>query len=213
MYGEKKDVNYTTDEIEALDNLFTIQKETQDFVSKKRDSILSPYDNNIIKRINAAIYYWNATTVEYAEMRQGMKDNNWPNVHEELVDMLHFILASFIYLGLDSFGNWPLASLFQSFNSRGRQKYDVVIEKWSNISINWGLLIDSLPYKSWKSYPTDELRLIHTEEQIDLSEKLFASFCEMCDYLGLDENTLYQGYINKNKENIARQQKGGIYER
>ena len=72
--------------------------------------------------------------------------------------------------------------------------------------------MESMPYKIWKAYPYDEIRLVHTKSQIELGNSMLSHFMGMCDKLRVNESMLYYGYINKNIENFKRQMPGGKYE-
>ena len=192
---------------ERLIHLFELQTSMQKFNHLKRTNIVDPYSNNINDRIQAAIYFWNATTVEYFEMKQNVGDD-FPIVAltEELVDMLHFILNQLLYIGFTGKELFTLTTLFENNLKFPVEWY------WSSLSEKWGELMESMPYKIWKAYPYDEIRLVHTKSQIELGNSMLSHFMGMCDKLRVNESMLYYGYINKNIENFKRQMPGGKYE-
>lgn len=209
-----KDVN------ERLIHLFELQTTMQKFNHQKRNNIVDPYSNNIQDRIMAAIYFWNATTVEYFEMVEtalvqckSNKDLPHGAVTEELVDMLHFILNQLLYIGFTGKEFYTLNAIFEIYKNipAGNIK-GYVNDFFANMAITWGKLMETMPYKIWKSYPYDEIRLVHTKQQVELGNSMLAYFIGMCSLLKVNEKALYLGYINKNIENFKRQMPGGKYE-
>lgn len=196
---------------ERLVHLFELQTAMQKFNHNKRPDIVDPYSNNVHDRIMMAIYQWNATSVEYMEMSERLEEidlDKLPDdkVTEELVDMLHFILGQLLYLGFNGSHSFTLTELY-SFSHK-----KTIDENWSELTFGWGQLMETLPYKIWKSYPTDEMRLVHSPLQTSNANQMLKSFVGLCKILKVDENMLYLGYINKNIENFKRQMPGGKYE-
>lgn len=201
---------------ERMIHLFELQTAMQKFNFDKRPAIIDPYSNDVHERILAAIYYWNATTVEYAEMREETNntyDLPQEQITEELVDMLHFILCQLLYVGFTGKEFSSLITIFEKVNNlEDHTSIGAGNAYWGTLSKAWGLLIDTLPYKIWKSYEIDEMRLVHSKEQVDLASTMLYSFVGLCISLKVSEDDLYLGYINKNVENFKRQMPGGKYE-
>ena len=209
MKGRKmadlKNIVPMDNEEDYLGHMFWLQREMQKFNHKKRPEIVHPqadYD----KRIGAAIYYWNATCVEYSEM---LGADNDEDRHEELVDMLHFIMAQLIYLDVD------IEKFHRNYKMffDGPSLRDTGENLWSALSLEWADLIRTMPFKIWKTYEGSEMKLIHTELQTSHAEFFLQFFFDICKHYGLGKNELYFGYINKNIENFKRQMPGGMYEK
>jgi len=82
---------------------------------------------------------------------------------------------------------------------------------WRNFSVEYGELMDKLPYKEWKNYPKEVLEGNFPEkdwleikyELIDMAHFFF----NMCIYMGIDAKEFFNLYISKNKENLNRQER------
>ena len=207
---------------ERLVHLFDLQTAMQKANSQKRNEIVHPKHGTVRSRIQAAIYYWNAATVEYAELQISSFDS-LPDDHvtEELVDMLHFILSQLLYSGfsgrelntLDEYFGADFGEIEDGPEINKVNRVKAVHHYWSLLSTAWGELMDSMPYKIWKTYESNEMLLVHSKAQVAHGHGIMIYFAGICTHLNVDAEALYLGYINKNKENYKRQMSGGKYEK
>jgi len=110
---------------------------------------------------------------------------------------------------------WDKQTLFQSkyanFNEEMslKNRINFIDKNWRNLCIEYGELMQRLPYKEWKRYKNIDF---------NLSKKymleIFYEYADMAHffvtigiYLGIDWKTFYNLYITKNKENFNRQKR------
>lgn len=199
-----------------LDHMFELQYSMQKFNSEKRLEVVDPDSSDTKLKLKAAMYYWNCAVVEFYELTEWMgyeKEGKTTDIHEEAVDICHFLLSVMIYSGISKLPN-PLPRYFPQGDFPPKE-FQLMNSgaKWIGVNACWGGLLDSLPYKIWKTYEEKEFHYVITNKQMDLAEGIFQMFCQMCHAVHLSSDGLYLGYLNKNKENLKRQQKGGMYER
>lgn len=192
-----------------LTHILELQKEMQVFNSKKRPGILDPNNAHPGARVRAAMYYWNCMTAEFTELKDGIMEGDEENIKEELVDILHFMASILVYLEIKP--KYKLEHYFQMGNDF-YEIDDVENEDslWSGMTYAWGVILNALPYKNWKTYESYDI--IHTEEMNRSADYLLMYFCAMCKLRRMDADELYERYLAKNQENIERQLPGGKYE-
>lgn len=202
--------------IEPLQHIFNLQTMMQIENSKKRPAIISPGTDNVQDKIQAAMYYWNCATAEFSEL-MGSFEKTREYDKEEYIDILHFIVAMLIYVEQK-----PEQSL-----ERYMKDADTVIKTlqlwhpkptihamvlilWSRISLNWGEALDQLPFKNWKTHEPDDMVIGLDGYE---AHNILISFFALGYSIGMDANSIYEGYLNKNKVNHDRQKEGGRYEK
>lgn len=217
---------------EELERMFEMQLQMQRDNATKRFSIIDPDSDDVQERIKAAMFYWNCVTAEYAEfwleLEKGLSKDKFEvsdEAREEYIDMLHFVLSMLIYIGHQRPGI-TLEWIFECIRSTEKiikkmhggkseltpeHKVRLVETFWNNLSKSWGHILNGLPYKNWKTYPAEELKLFNQEND-SILRIFMAEFFNIGHLIGMDEKDIYLEYLNKWKENEARQKPGGKYE-
>jgi dimeric dUTPase (all-alpha-NTP-PPase superfamily) len=93
-----------------------------------------------------------------------------------------------------------------------QERTHLIMNNWNYLTGEYVELLERLPFKSWKSYSPEQKVDFQSEE-----EKL-ETWYEWCDclhffiniglLLGIDGDTAWKLYAQKNKENFARQDRG-----
>jgi dimeric dUTPase (all-alpha-NTP-PPase superfamily) len=217
-------------ELEYLEHLFELQTKMQETNSAKRPEILEPLSEDVQARVKTAMFYWNCVTAEYTELQEGLDKQRRgfdvaENIKEEYIDMLHFVLSMMIYIGYEV-PTFSLEWIFEVIRSTERlikkmdktgkgfskeQKIEMIGTFWGNLSVSWGKILNTLPFKNWKTYPEEEL-VLFSQPNDDLIRMFLGEFFNIGHLLGMDEKQIYETYLNKWKENNERQLPGGKYE-
>lgn len=200
-----------------LNLILEVQRTTQLFNAKKRDTIVSPDDEDQLKKLNAALYYWNCSTVEYFELMEKTTDPKikLEDLQEEAIDILHFLLSQLIYIGFPEF--YSDDYYFSDENVRTENNNEImgrnITHHWTGVSYLWGKIVNQLPYKNWKTYDEIYVYLQAHDTAYHDCNLLMKRFIYLCYELQMDSEKIIETYMAKNKINIERQQKGGRYEK
>jgi len=164
-------------------NLYTMQKELDDFIKNTKNYSLS--EESLFKKNLIGLL---TEIGEFSNEHRGFKfwsNNQEPNVgegelvnplYEELIDILHFILS----IG----------------NSMNYGVFNIVIEPnrlgFEDLIIDW--------YQS--------IMMFNNDSSLDNYNRIFTFFGEVVHHLGLNETDIQKIYYAKYKKNIERQKTG-----
>lgn len=216
-----KNVEYRND---ALQYMFLLQRSLQEHVAENKNQ-KKPHELTIQEGIDLSIYHWGCTTTEFFEMGERLNDFNWEldridpddklEIQYEYIDMWHFIMNQFIYSGITEIDlDYTLQECYDlevSNNYLNLDLFSALTAYWADISYVWGKYLNHLPYKKWKKYSEEDYNNIDKEIQYKLSKVIITVFIKIGILLDIDKEHFFNLYISKNEENIARQDKGGIY--
>ena len=113
---------------------------------------------------------------------------------------------------------WKLQeSLQKEMEERGNADYttetgkmEEITKQWRNLTIEFGEMMQSLPYKEWKNNDR-EYKDFTPEEKLEVEFEyvdMFHFFINIGIALGLDYHKVYELYVAKNRENFDRQHRG-----
>jgi len=208
---------------EVLNDMLDSQYKLQKHYHKLGRSV-DPDSKDIDERIFEAIYNWNNVTVEYFELTEhfinGGDYKNFANLSPdelmeikfEYIDMWHFLMNIFIYLGLRGFPERNFMDIYdhvREITHEAGENYSVDRElkismAWNLLSCSWGDLCNNLPYKKWKTYKKKEI----TQETLMMCVQVLLAFIQFGLVLGIEEEEFYNLYMSKLEENINRQKRG-----
>lgn len=220
-----KNVEYRKD---ALQFMFNMQRNLQEFIANKKGGI-GPGKGNYRDEIDLSIYYFGCTTTEFFEFGERLNDFEWDwntidtdeklEIQYEYIDMWHFIMNQFLYtnINVDNI-EMTLEYIYEaethtSISSR-YDKNDLITTTemfWSNFSYLWGKYLNNLPYKKWKDYNYDAMKEVNMLDQEFLMRLMIINFVKFGEIIDIDYKHFFNLYVSKNKENINRQEPGGVY--
>lgn len=89
---------------------------------------------------------------------------------------------------------------------------DDISVQWRNLTLEFAELMERLPFKEWKSYPSDKMV---GYENFETALEIYYEYADMFHFfiniglaLGIDGDMLERLYVTKNKENFDRQKRG-----
>lgn len=212
---------------DALQYMMKMQRDLQIFMSNKRGS-LGPNTPKSVEKLNEAWYYYGCLNTEFFETMERLENCDFNiekisnedllEIQFEVVDMFHFLENMLIYT--DRNVTCTLEELYDKalsnhltretkiINYRGASS-EYKLENnisviWKDFTYTWGEIQQNLPFKHWKSYTP--VAFEYNDMLLDnLTYDLLIKFVEFCILLNIDHKMLFNLYISKNKENIARQ--------
>jgi hypothetical protein len=97
-------------------------------------------------------------------------------------------------------------------NASFKEKINEIKSQKINFDSEFNELLDTLPWKPWRSYTEDQLKgfaspEVKLEAQYEIIDG-FHFFMNMCLLMDIDGDTFEKLYMTKNKENFDRQERG-----
>jgi dimeric dUTPase (all-alpha-NTP-PPase superfamily) len=93
-----------------------------------------------------------------------------------------------------------------------KDKVDDITVQFRNLTTEFAELLDRLPYKEWKSYPSEQLSgWLSDEQKVETMFEyidMFHFFLNIGLCLGIDGEMFMKLYVAKNQENFDRQARG-----
>lgn len=203
----------------CMKTMFEMQESLQNAIGAKRGTICPNSWNQDIpdKYRTMAIesgYYMMSTVTELFEFFEQWKKDNFQYtdlVKFELIDAWHFVMNQLLYMNIkptqtvEWFYNKAQENI-QHVDFVNHDLYHIV----GGVVETMGEIYQNSSYKKWKTYDTpkeDALKL-----QV-LAENFLLKFFELFVVTGMKPEDIWKFYFEKNKENFARQGKGGRYEK
>jgi len=125
------------------------------------------------------------------------------------VDLLRSIFKLQLEFQLEYSSEWSELMRVPNWGVKKERRIGLaIIEKnWIRLCVEFGELMNKLPYKPWKKYPsrmsTDET----LEMQFEMIDMLHF-FVNMMMGAGITAERAYNLYVSKNRENVRRQKNG-----
>jgi hypothetical protein len=158
------------------------------------------FDREVQLRIKESAWRFTEELSEVVEANLLMEPER---VREEMVDCLHFLMELSIISNyklapkLSQDGDW-LDMLFQDAeNTQSRPLINEVI-------FRLGMCMHILKNRPWKK-TTTELDVQDYHQRISV---LWVAFIQLCSTVGLDQQSLFEGYFAKHQVNMDRQANG-----
>lgn len=97
-------------------------------------------------------------------------------------------------------------------NASFKERVDGLTIQFRNLLLEFGELMERLPYKEWKTYSPEQMKdFLDEESKIESWYEIIDMwhfFMNMCLLMGIDGKTFVHLYMTKNKENFDRQKRG-----
>lgn len=201
----------------VLQDMFELQKSLQKNITEKRQVFLMDDSKNRYEKAVDSGYFFMCTVVELNEMLEEvekLEGSNDPkileNVKFEVIDVWHFLMCQLIYLG------YTLDKDIEYYYEQAVIKRRLTIDKHVDMTFNVSEFISSIgkmynntSYKCWKNYNGDYIE--NDDLLIDLIDDVVISFFTFFVILEMDIDEIWKYYVEKNKENLERQNIGGRY--
>lgn len=218
-----QEIEYDND---ALNIFFDRQYKFQKFVSEKRNTLSPPAVLSDVKleHILESMYHMQCANIEIYELLIGNEECvDDINIKFEIADILHFIINSFIYIGITTLSNHDFKDLYIASCEEDNIDYTDLDDFYKNnsnliriaicaINLNYSKLINYYPFKKWRSYAENEIKYDRVKIESCI-KSILVNFITIARVFMMDYKDIYQYYISKNNENIRRQCPGGIYEK
>lgn len=214
----------------VIETMMTMQDSLQLHVAKSKPAAgnKAPSDCNIIEGSQFSMYYFGCATAEYYEMLERIHnytvDVNNEDYFEtiyEYIDIWHFLMNVFLYAGVSKDYFSINQELFFEYTNEDNDDRgfewseslehnnlkDVLLSDWGSICEGIGELIGELPFKKWKTYSEDGLKIDSTKLNT-IAQAITIKFMFMGETLGVTFEDFKRLYISKNIENFDRQDRG-----
>jgi len=201
----------------VLQDMFELQKSLQKNITEKRQVFLMDDSKNRYEKAVDSGYFFMCTVVELNEMLEEvekLESSNDPkileNVKFEVIDVWHFLMCQLIYLGytLDK----DIVYYYEQAVIKRRLTIDKHVDMTFNVSefiSSIGKMYNNTSYKCWKNYNGNYIE--NDDLLIDLIDDVVISFFTFFVILEMDIDEIWKYYVEKNKENLERQNIGGRY--
>lgn len=201
---------------DSLAIMFDMQESLQNMLGKKRGTLTPDSNENLFVKSGMSIYHLGSVVTELFELDEQMEKDNFEITDLskfELTDAYHFLMNTLLYLNLK-----PKETL-EWYYDKARDDMKTGTIGTSSVKyligdyiIAFGQIMQQMPYKAWKSYETFEPKVPATILQ-DMVDNLMIKFIKLYVALGMSPADIWKFYFLKNKENFARQETGGRYEK
>lgn len=187
-----------------LNEMLQKQYELQLMYGKKRGTI-TPDSTDVKARINEAIYYFGCMCAELQEMMEEIDTYNiTESVKEESIDVFHFLMNVILYIGPKNVEiDYEIA--YPRFEHDICDARDAYLLNIADLCLDFGELINNIPYKNWKTYP--EI-VIYGDKIMLIIEKMIRHFFIIPIRMKISRDEFYELYCKKNNINRERQDKG-----
>lgn len=205
---------------ELLVKMYNKQYELQCYMKEKRGLTLPPDPSSDFithEHVLAAIYFASCVNIEWMETDSAFSeyihaiefdtpfsddpDEVRHKVLEELIDVWHFVLSVFIFLGLKS----EQVAKLHHFRIGGMNS---LAECAGDAALAISSVLSQAPYKTWKDQ--DSVRKLDKDYQELLFAKLSVCYNNILDFAlySLDSNyqEFVETYLRKNALNFRRQE-------
>jgi len=93
-----------------------------------------------------------------------------------------------------------------------KEKIDAISTNMTNLTLEFGELLERLPHKRWKTYTPEQLNgWLSEEHRLETCYELIDMWCFFLNIglcLDIDGQMFMDLYVTKNRENLARQDRG-----
>lgn len=204
---------------ELLSTMYNKQYELQCFMKEKRGLTQPPSSSDSYithDHVLAAIYFSSCVNIEWTELQdvysaytkeksKDKADMLRDDALEELIDVWHFVLSVFIFLGVkEEYVKKLVHFRIGGVNSLAEYAGDTALAISSVLSVS--------PYKTWKDQAKH--KILDDEHQEFLFKKLSICYNDILDFAVYDLNSNYEefvdAYMRKNDLNFRRQEDKGL---
>lgn len=194
--------------------------------SKPESGNKAPSDCNTVEGSQFSMYYYGCAVAEYYEMLERIHnytvDINNEDYFEtiyEYIDIWHFLMNVFLYAGVSKDYFTINTEMFFEYTDEDDRMFewseslkddclkDELLSDWGSISENVGKLIGELPFKKWKTYSEDNLK-VDSKKLNEIAQEITIKFMFMGITLGITFEDFKRLYVSKNIENFDRQNRG-----
>lgn len=202
---------------ELLETMYMKQYELQCYMNKKRGLTYPPViDAEYIthEHVLAAIYFSSCVNIEWLELQDAYQDYlkamdlyslDVPEARakalEELIDVLHFVLSVFIFLGLKK----EYVMKASHFKIGG---VNSLAEYAGDTALAISAVLSNAPYKTWKDQ--DNRRELNSDYMKLLFSKFSICYNNILDFalynLDASYTDVIESYLHKNALNFKRQE-------
>lgn len=93
-----------------------------------------------------------------------------------------------------------------------QKRCDIIKDNWTNLCVEYGEMMNRLPYKYWKKYGDEQGNInLSQEEFLEILfeyDDMFKFFMNIGLALGIDGRMMFNLFFSKYQENLDRQERG-----